>query len=179
LKNNKFLNALILIFLGLVVIIALLSNYYELCSTKITILSLCGYILCLNLVLLIVKFIILRKKGFAILSTTGLLFLLYCVSIVNNDIINIKASYNVFSTDKYSVIVRLNESFISGRCDIYIKENNIIMKKIGYPLGIPKEYDPIASNNYEIDDNISSIILKIKCDPDRDEYETIEIQRHN
>ena len=178
-KINKFLNASIFILLGLVVFIALLSKYFELCSNKITMLSLCGYILCLDLVLLIAKYIILRKKRFAISSLIGFLFLICCVFIVNNDIINIKASYNVFSTDKYSVIVRLNESFISGRCDIYIKENNIIMKKIGYPLGIPKEYDPIASNNYEIDDNISSIILKIKCDPDRDEYETIEIQRHN
>ena len=174
-KKNIYINVLIFIILGFSFLLISLNNNFELCSNKITMLSLCGYLLCLDLILLIAKYIILRKKRVAILSTVGVLFLFCCVFIVNNDIINIKASYNVFSTDKYSVIVRLNESFISERCDIYIKENNIIMKKIGYPLGIPKNYDPVEAGNYDIIENGSSVILKIKCNPNNDYYEEIEV----
>ena len=42
-------------------------------------------------------------------------------------------------------------------------------------MGMPNNYDPIETGNYEIIENGSSVILKIKCDPKNDYYEEIQI----
>ena len=175
LKKVLCLKVVIAILFSFIIFLWMIGQNYELCSQNITILALCGYLFCLILLLNSIKLLLLHKKKESVSTIVALFLLIGAALLVHKDLHNTKASYDVFSANDYTVVFRIKESTLYCSGSVYRKRNRLFMKKIGGNMGMPNNYDPIETGNYEIIENGSSVILKIKCDPKNDYYEEIQI----
>lgn len=158
-----------------VIFLFFFNRYYELCSNNISVFILCSYLLYLVIVLAVVR-LIRGKKRFptklAIISTFAVVIIIQSIC---SDLFYNWKNYTIYSTDEFSIVARINESIVGNRCDICICKNGFIMKKVGNPLALPSNYDPIELKHYEIIDYDLYVIIRMKCNKDIDSYEEIKI----
>ena len=146
------------LFLALIVLF-ILSSCYEICWSKLSFVFLCSLILCLILGLAVLSLII-KKKNYIlaiILSVLVLTVFSYVLPIASSMTLN-NENYLLWSNKDKSIIFRITCTPLSKYGKIYLKSNDIIMKKSSTMFGLQSDYNPMSEGEYELTEEGNKII---------------------
>ena len=173
---QKIAKNIIVIMTIILIALILCSSCFELCTTKITITSLCCYSFCFALILLIPVLIVTKMKRFVKLISIISLSIIICLTLAINRDMSLKCTeYQVYTNNNCSIFVCINESIFGNRCNVYLKKNSLIMRKVGNPMALPNNYDPVKSKNLQVVCENDLVVIKIKCSGESEDYEEIKV----
>lgn len=173
-KRLSVLSIISFIIILIVIVLFVLNRYYEINSDIISIPIICCCLIFTVIILAIVQMVKSGKKRLSKAATIGLVLIAPFVYRIGHDLLGSWKTYEIYSKDGYMIIARINESEYGNRCNIFISKGSIL-KKIGPPIGLQGNYDPIETNNYEIIDDGQNITVTIKCSKETDSYDNVNI----
>lgn len=175
-KQYKVISKINIFLLILILLLLFLGRYYELFSGSVSVLLLCSYLLYAVIALTVVTLIKYKKGSLQMIAIFGLIIFAFAIHFIDKNMFSSWKNHIIYSTNDLSIVARVNSSATGNRCDICVYKNGVIMKKVGEPLALPSDYDPIEEHYYEVNEGSHSLMVKIKCSENSKSYEEVEVK---